>query len=284
LLQFNEGFRINVERHDHVFPCPYRNRRRHVNWGIRLCRLHTIGRPSWRPLAYRADRSARTSTTADPTMTEFGCLRTRRRRRCAAPQLSAIERSHVVHIVVSRQLVDLSIDCFVDDGLSLFAPTHSAAIRANPNRDVHSASDVSLESPLLELQVAHCLDHHSALAKNANASFVPARHGSKPIRTSRSLAKLSLLACKAVHIFRKNASPVQAAQPATSMVRNRTRTWCTGPSRGGGSAPSPISMTASWTCASARWFGPEPSLWRKRRSQLTTPNVYDRDGRRLLQH
>jgi hypothetical protein len=44
------GSRTNVARHDHLFPRPYRNRRRHDNWGIRLCRLHTIGRLSWRPL------------------------------------------------------------------------------------------------------------------------------------------------------------------------------------------------------------------------------------------
>ena len=46
IASIQRGFPHQRARHDHVFPRPYRNRRRHVNWGIRLCRLHTIGRLS----------------------------------------------------------------------------------------------------------------------------------------------------------------------------------------------------------------------------------------------
>jgi hypothetical protein len=116
----------------------------------------------------------------------------------------------VVHIVVSRQLVDLSIDCFVEDRVSLSVPTFCAAIRANCDRDIHSARDVSLACQLSERQFLHCFDDHSAPAKIANASFV--RHGPKPIWTARSLPDLGLPACKAVHIFRKNAQQVQDTQ------------------------------------------------------------------------
>jgi hypothetical protein len=108
-----------------------------------------------------------------------------------------------VHILVSRQLVDLSIDCFVHDRVSLSIPTFGTAIRANCNRDIHSARNVSLTSPLSERQFLHCFHDHSAPAKITNPSFAPASHGPKPIWTARSLPDLGLPACKAAHIFRK---------------------------------------------------------------------------------
>ena len=144
-------------------------------------------------------------------------------------------KEYFVHILVSRQLVDLSIDCFVHDRVSLSIPTFGTAIRANCNRDIHSARNVSLTSPLSERQFLHCFHDHSAPAKITNPSFAPASHGPKPIWTARSLPDLGLPACKAVHIFRKNAW--QGQDTRADLVH---RTFARG-----GAGPSLISISAS---------------------------------------
>jgi hypothetical protein len=95
-----------------------------------------------------------------------------------------------VHILVSRELVDLSIDCFVEDRVSRSVPTFCAAIRANCDRDIHSARDVSLACQLSERQFLHCFHDHSAPTDIANASFVLARHASKPYSDKQKLAQI----------------------------------------------------------------------------------------------
>jgi hypothetical protein len=96
---------------------------------------------------------------------------------------------------ILRQLIDLAFHRLVDDRVSLSVPALCAAIRTNYNRDVHSARDVSLASPLSECQFLHCSCDRSAPANIANAAFARARHGAKSIWTSRTLPRFESPAC-----------------------------------------------------------------------------------------
>src|SRR4051812_29523057 len=89
----------------------------------------------------------------------------------------------------SRQLIDLSLDRFLDNGLGGFIGAAGAAFPADGQRDGYPAEHVSLAGPLVERDFLHFTDYYPAIADVTNASIVRARHSPRPTFEEDLLSK-----------------------------------------------------------------------------------------------
>jgi hypothetical protein len=105
----------------------------------------------------------------------------------SGPEWASIRRRVPRQPAASGQLVDLSLDRFLDDRLGSFVRTAGAAFRTHGQRHGNPAEDVSLCGPLVERDFLHLLDDYTAIADVADAGIVRARHFPK----TRPLASTS---------------------------------------------------------------------------------------------